>query len=646
MHKKILDRALQRCKVLGVKNILALRGDEPRGAEYEGMEGDMSVVEGLAEGDETSESPEEEVPFTYAIDLVRYIRRMYGDYFCIGVAAYPEGHAVSPNAPMQSPENDFPHLIEKVQAGADFIMTQLFYDVDAFLQFETLLRERDKDGVLTDKPIIPGLMPVQSWGILTRTTKLTCAKVPKQIWETLEESKGDDAAVKQVGVQILHNIITRIQRERKNRLEKQGTPGDTSGSTFATDKNRILPQGFHFYTLNLEKAVAQILEQSNLIPLPAEPQGARPALNGHDQNGTAIDDSPTEGVIRDGVNQPQVTLTKDRRRLSSRNSGPHNRVVVSRPSGSSSYPPAYEAPEDEAGVPRAKETSRADALAISEGEGSLGREATWDDYPNGRWGDARSPAYGSIDGYGPSLHFPPSTARTLWGHPTTPDDITHLFQAYLSGTLPALPWSEESLSAETALIREELRGLNAKGWWTMASQPAVDAASSADSVVGWGPKCGGWVWQKPFVEFFIPTQDWERLKRRLDEECVGSEEVTYFAGNAQGDFVSSHGVDVEDDAVGVNPVTWGAFRGKEIITPTLIDPLSFRAWRDEAFEIWREWARVYHGSGGGTEASANEASKFLREMRNQVYLVNVVGHRFQRKTKADERNLWDILLAA
>ena len=383
MHKRILDGALQRCKELGVRNILALRGDEPRGAEYDGMEGDMSVAGGLAEDDEQDKQPEEEVQFTYAIDLVRYIRREYGDYFCIGVAAYPEGHAVSPNAPLQSPENDFPHLVEKVQAGADFIMTQLFYDVDAFLKFETLLRERDKDGLLADKPIIPGLMPVQSWGILTRTTKLTCAKVPRQIWQTLEESKGDDAAVKQAGVRILHDIITTIHRERRNRIEKHGTPAD---STNAADKNTTPPQGFHFYTLNLEKAVAQILEQSSLIPLPPGPNGARTPLNAHDQNGTAIDDS-TAG----GVGQPPIPLTKDRRRLSSRNSGPHNRVVVSRPSGTPSHPPSYEAPEDEAGVPRAREASRADALAISEGEGSLGREATWDDYPNGRWGDARSP---------------------------------------------------------------------------------------------------------------------------------------------------------------------------------------------------------------------------------------------------------------
>ena len=100
----------------------------------------------------------------------------------------------------------------------------------------------------------------------------------------------------------------------------------------------------------------------------------------------------------------------------------------------------------------------------------------------------------------------------------------------------------------------------------MASQPAVDAASSADAVVGWGPKCGGWVWQKPFVELFVPAREWEGLRRVLDG-CVKSGEVTYFAGDATGGFVSGCGVDggEGEGGAGVNPVTWGAFRGKEYV---------------------------------------------------------------------------------
>ena len=74
---------------------------------------------------------------------------------------------------------------------------------------------------------------------------------------------------------------------------------------------------------------------------------------------------------------------------SAANSNPRNRVVVDKASSSSNA--SYEAPEDEAGVPREPINSRANTLAISEGEGALGREATWDDFPNGRWGDARSP---------------------------------------------------------------------------------------------------------------------------------------------------------------------------------------------------------------------------------------------------------------
>lgn len=102
-----------------------------------------------------------------------------------------------------------------------------------------------------------------------------------------------------------------------------------------------------------------------------------------------------------------------------------------------------------------------------------------------------------------------------------------------------------------------------RGWWTVASQPAVNAAESGDRVVGWGPLVGGWVWQKPFVEFFAPGRDWRAgLKARLDERAA-RDEITYFAGDAAGAFVSS-------DERSVNPVTWGAFRGKEYVPSVFI----------------------------------------------------------------------------
>lgn len=110
----------------------------------------------------------------------------------------------------------------------------------------------------------------------------------------------------------------------------------------------------------------------------------------------------------------------------------------------------------------------------------------------------------------------------------------------------------------------------------------------------------------------------------MREKLSKYEETTYFAGNANGQFESSN----EEEP---NPVTWGTFAGKEIITPTIIEAESFRAWLDEAFSIWREWQRIY------TPRSASAA--LLRNIREDYWLVNVVHHEF-----IDKDALWDLLL--
>ena len=77
MNKSLIDEALEEAKALGIRNILALRGDPPRNEEYA----------------EETPAATSDLEFVWAIDLVRYIRKEHGDYFCIGVAAYPEGHS-------------------------------------------------------------------------------------------------------------------------------------------------------------------------------------------------------------------------------------------------------------------------------------------------------------------------------------------------------------------------------------------------------------------------------------------------------------------------------------------------------------------------------------------------------------------------
>jgi methylenetetrahydrofolate reductase (NADPH) len=567
MSRSLIDEALEQAKVLGIRNILALRGDAPRSEEYR--------------DDATPPEEDSNKDFTWAIDLVRFIKKQYGDYFCIGVAAYPEGHSDESYPEHQDAEHDLPYLVEKTKAGADFIMTQLFFNVEAYDKFEKRLREH-ASGVFRNIPIIPGLMPIQSYQILRRTTKLSHAKLPKDLLDRLDAVKSDDELVKKVGVQIVSEILEHIQKR--------------------PDVGR---RGFHFYTLNLEKAVSHILENCSLIPPNLEDDEEEAVIIGSNAPGISI--SPPQGAW----------LNKERRRVSSVNSGPHNRIIVSQPSKTSN--PSFETSEQDAGIPKAPVNTRANTLAISEGEGSLGREATWDDYPNGRWGDARSPAFGEIDGYGPTLHVSTAQALKLWGHPAAKDDITQLFRRHIQGELEAIPWSEQNLSDETNTISPELLALNAKGWWTVASQPAVNGVKSTDPIFGWGPK-NGFVFQKPFVEFFLPSTDWEKLKTRLEAH----DQITYFAGNANGDFEAS-------DEEGVNPVTWGTFAGKEIVTPTIIEAVSFRSWIEEAFSIWREWQRVY--------SPKSASSKLLGDTRRDVWLVNVIWADF-----VQGKGLWEFLL--
>jgi methylenetetrahydrofolate reductase (NADPH) len=582
MNRALVDRALEEAKVLGVRNILALRGDTPRSDEYR-------LVDENGEG-----TPAQEEDFTWGIDLVRYIRKKYGDYFCVGVAAYPEGHADESYPEKQGLEHDLPYLVEKVQAGADFIMTQLFFDVEAYDKFERTLREHES-GVFKDIPIIPGLMPIQSYQILKRTAKLSHAKLPEDIEHRLDVVRRDDEMVKKVGVDIVCEIVEKV-KEIKSR-----TPG---------------PRGFHFYTLNLEKAVSFVLERTKMIPASSTPPSE--------------DDFAVVDMVADvkslsmngssGVKSLPAFGKRSARRQSSVGSDPHNRVIVDQ-----AKRPDLEASAAEAGIPKEPINTRANTLAISEGEGALGREATWDDFPNGRWGDARSPAYGEIDGYGVSLHMSVSSATKLWGYPTTASDITELFIRHLTGDLSAIPWSEQGLNPETDTIREHLLALNKKGWWTVASQPAVNGLRSSDPTFGWGPR-NGFVFQKAFVEFFLPSTSWAKLRPIL----LANEDVSFYATNSAGDFESSdsggHGQDTQ-------AVTWGAFPGKEIVTPTIIEEVSFKAWCEEAFGIWAEWQRVY--------PPRTQSAKLIGGIREDYWLVNIIHHAYVKQAA-----LWELLVNA
>jgi len=363
MRKRILDETLETAKEIGIRNILALRGDPPR-EEYKEEDEKADASRNGAE--------ENEEPFVWAVDLVKYIRRVHGDYFCVGVAGYPEGHAdeSNPAEGSQSVEHDLPYLAEKVAAGADFIMTQLSYDIDAYAVYEQKVRHyEDKDGrkLFERIPIIPGLMPIQSYQIIKRITKLSHAKIPADLARRIDAVKNDDEAVKSVGVEILSDLVEGI----KKLPQPEG-----------------VRRGFHFYTLNLERTVAFVLERTNLIPPISEPSPEESS-----DSDVIVDDDTLKSA--NGAGQYSSTPRFSRRRASSVNAQPHNRVIMDRPSRSPQQPrkppgaepsspviARHEAPDRGTGIP-ASDPTRKHNLMISEGQGSLGREATWDDFPNG-----------------------------------------------------------------------------------------------------------------------------------------------------------------------------------------------------------------------------------------------------------------------
>lgn len=144
---------------------------------------------------------------------------------------HPEGHIDNP-----SRENDLLRLKEKVDAGADLIVTQLFFDVDLFIDFV----KRCRDLGITC-PILPGIFPIQNHAGLSRVISFNNNHVLQKIWNDLEPIKDDDQAVKDYGIDLAIQHILKIKKE--------------TGI-----------HGFHIYTFNLERSSRIILEKLGLVP--------------------------------------------------------------------------------------------------------------------------------------------------------------------------------------------------------------------------------------------------------------------------------------------------------------------------------------------------------------------------------------------
>lgn len=184
----------------GIENVLALRGDPPRGqAAFTPPQGG----------------------FAHATELIAMLRRNYD--FCIGAACYPEVH---PEA--ESPERDLAYLVEKVACGAEFLISQLFFDNDAYTGFV----ERARAAGVT-VPMLPGLMPITNYEQITRFVAMCGAKVPPKLQVEMESRRGDLSAVEDLGV--AYAAMQAVE------LLRTGAPG------------------IHFYTLNRSPATRAIV---------------------------------------------------------------------------------------------------------------------------------------------------------------------------------------------------------------------------------------------------------------------------------------------------------------------------------------------------------------------------------------------------
>jgi methylenetetrahydrofolate reductase (NADPH) len=216
MDEGKVDAALIFCLKHGIRNIVALRGDPPAGQEWKAS----------SEG------------FTCALDLIKYIRKHYGDYFSLAVAGYPEGHPDKIKDGKITDEQmagEIAYLKQKIDAGGDYIITQLFFDNAFFLRFVKACRAA---GITA--PILPGLLPPLNYGGFQRMTSLCKTFVPDSVKARAEELKeaGDDK-FKDFGIEMTAAMIRELAANGINH--------------------------FHFYTLNQTHSTIEVLKRLGML---------------------------------------------------------------------------------------------------------------------------------------------------------------------------------------------------------------------------------------------------------------------------------------------------------------------------------------------------------------------------------------------
>ena len=198
---------LEKIQALDCRNILALRGDSPGGGEFKATPGG----------------------FEYSAELVKFIRARGN--FSIGTAGFPEGHVANKNGK----QDDWRHLREKVDAGADFVITQLFFDNADYFEF----RDHVAGKLGVKVPLVPGVISILNATQITKFTQLCGSKIPVSLRERLDQLVNDEAGATEFGIE----YATRQCQE----LLRAGVPG------------------LHFYTLNKSHSTVRVLKNLGLV---------------------------------------------------------------------------------------------------------------------------------------------------------------------------------------------------------------------------------------------------------------------------------------------------------------------------------------------------------------------------------------------
>lgn len=372
-----LKLLLQRVMKRGIRNLLILRGD----------------IEAKDSGRRD---------FEQAIDMIRFVREHYGQYFTIAVSGYPNGHPES-----RSYVDDLFYLKAKVKAGADFVITQLFFEAETFIRFK-----RDCRQIGIEVPILPGIMPIQSYESLRHILRLSQLPVPEKIAATVEQMRNNDADIRKYGIKLTVEICTAL-------FEANATTG------------------VHFYTLNREIAVVEILKQLNLWK--KSPQKSLPWRTAPNHKRQSEDVRPIFWSSR---------VKSYLYRTQAWDEFPNGRW------GRSSSPAFGELKDYYLFIGKSRFTA---------------------EKKRQMWGtEIRE-------------------ERDVWH--VFHCYLTRSANPCTGSQVLITPWNEDDLRSETSVIAQDLAYLNLRGVLTINSQPNINGVRSDDPIHGWGEK-NGYVYQK------------------------------------------------------------------------------------------------------------------------------------------------------